>query len=139
MPDRLGRSQPDADTDVITRAAAVPALAALAVIHVVDLPGMPGPDRLAGFRYLGIIAVAVVAGAAMAAGPHRLARAAASELAAAMAGYVLPRACPAASSATTAMSATGAARWASLRSAHSSRPPVPASGDPETTTSRISR
>jgi hypothetical protein len=42
MPDRLGRSQPDADTDVITRAAAVPALAALAVIHV-DLPGMPGP------------------------------------------------------------------------------------------------
>jgi hypothetical protein len=37
MPDRLGRSQPDADTDVITRAAAVPALAALAVIHV-DLP-----------------------------------------------------------------------------------------------------
>ena len=38
MPDRLGRSQPDADTDVITRAAAVPALA---VIHV-DLPGMPG-------------------------------------------------------------------------------------------------
>ena len=43
MPDRLGRSQPDADTDVITRAAAVPALAALAVIHVVDLPGMAGP------------------------------------------------------------------------------------------------
>jgi hypothetical protein len=42
MPDRLGRSQPGADTDVITRAAAVPALAALAVIHV-DLPGMPGP------------------------------------------------------------------------------------------------
>ena len=48
MPDRLGRLQPDADTDVITRAAAVPELAALAVIHVVDLPGMPGPDRLAG-------------------------------------------------------------------------------------------
>jgi len=95
MPDRLGRSQPDADTDVITRAAAVPALAALAVIHVVDLPGMPGPDRLAGFGYLGIIAVAIVAGAAMAAGPHRLARAAASGLAAAaMAGYVLPRALP---------------------------------------------
>ena len=40
MPDRLGRSQPDADTDVITRAAAVPALAE---IHVVDLPGMPAP------------------------------------------------------------------------------------------------
>jgi hypothetical protein len=73
----------------------VPALAALAVIHVVDLPGMPGPDRLAGFRYLGIIAVAIVAGAAMVAGPHRLARAAASGLAAAaMAGYVLPRALP---------------------------------------------
>jgi hypothetical protein len=93
MPDRLGRSQPGADTDVITRAAAVPALAALAVIHV-DLPGM-GPDRLAGFRHPGIVAVAIVAGAAMAAGPHRLARAAASGLAAAaMAGYVLPRALP---------------------------------------------
>src|SRR6476646_4005190 len=92
MPGRLGRSQPDADADVITRAAAVPALAALAVIHVVDLPGMPGPDRLAGFGYLGIVAVAIVAGAAMIAGPHRLARAAASGLAAAaMAGCVLPR------------------------------------------------
>jgi hypothetical protein len=51
--------------------------------------------RLAGFGYLGIIAVAIVAGAAMVAGPHRLARAAASGLAAAaMAGYVLPRALP---------------------------------------------
>jgi hypothetical protein len=53
---------------VITRAAAVPALAALAVIHVVDLPVCLGPDRLAGFRCLGIIAVAIVAGAAMVAG-----------------------------------------------------------------------
>jgi hypothetical protein len=64
--------------------------------------------------------------AAMVAGPHRLARAAASGLAAAaMAGYVLPGPCPGASSATTPMSATGAARWTSRRSAHSSRPPVP--------------
>jgi hypothetical protein len=76
---------------VITRAAAVPALA---VIHV-DLPGVPGPGPLAGFGYLGIVAVAIAAGAAMADGPHRLARAAASGLAAAaMAGYVLPRALP---------------------------------------------
>src|ERR1700739_3092381 len=43
VPNRLGRYQPGAATDVITRAAAVPALAALAVIHVVDLPGMAGP------------------------------------------------------------------------------------------------
>ena len=41
---------------MITRATAVPALAALAVIHVVDLPGTLGPDRLVGIGYLGIIA-----------------------------------------------------------------------------------
>src|ERR1700740_1283753 len=92
MPDRLGRSQPDADTDVIPRAAAVPALAALAVIHVVDLPGMPGPGPgWPGSGTPAMIAVAIVAGAAMIAGPHRLARATASgPAAAAMAGYVLP-------------------------------------------------
>jgi hypothetical protein len=81
--------------------------------------------RLAGFGYLGIIAVAIVAGAAMVAGPHRLARAAASGLAAAaMAGYVLPRALP-----------------AGHRGAQRTRPgrQSPASGEPETTTSRISR
>jgi hypothetical protein len=50
MLDRIGRSQsaPDTSTDMITRATAVPALAALAVIHVVDLPGTLGPDRLVG-------------------------------------------------------------------------------------------
>jgi hypothetical protein len=40
-------------------------------------------------------------------------------------GMCCPGPSPGAFSATTAMSATGAARWASLRSAHSSRPPVP--------------
>jgi hypothetical protein len=111
---------------VNTRAAAVPALAALAVIHVVDLPGMPGPDRLAGFRYLGIIAVAIVADAAMVAGPHRLARAAASGLAAAaMAGYVLPRALPGGFLGDHGDVGNWRCPLASRRSAHSSRPPVP--------------
>jgi hypothetical protein len=113
MLDRLGRSQPAPDADVITRAVAVPALAALAVIHVVDLPGTLGPDRLVGIGYLGIIA-----GGAMIARSHWLAWAGAGGLAvAAMAGYVLTRSLAGVSSATTAMSATGAARWASRRSA----------------------
>jgi hypothetical protein len=91
--DRLSTSQPAPDTDVITRAVAAPALAALAVIHVVDLPGTLGPDRLVGIGYLGIIAVAIIAGGAMIARSHWLAWAAAGGLAvAAMAGYVLTRA-----------------------------------------------
>ena len=95
MLDRLGRSQPAADTDVITRAVAAPALAALAVIHVVDLPGTLGPDRLVGIGYLGIIAAAIIAGGAMIARSHWLAWAAAGGLAAAaMAGYVLTRSLP---------------------------------------------
>ena len=92
MLDRLSRSQPAPDTDVITRATAVPALAALAVIHVVDLPGTLGPDRIVGIGYLGIIAVAITAGAAMIARSHWLVWAASGGLAAAaMTGYVLTR------------------------------------------------
>jgi hypothetical protein len=95
MLDRLGRSRPASDIDLITRASAVPTLAALAVIHVVDLPGTLGPDRLVGIGYLGIIAAAIVAGAAMIAHSHWLAWAAAGGLAAvAMAGYVLTRSLP---------------------------------------------
>lgn len=95
MLDRLGRSQPAPDTDMITRAVAAPALAALAVIHIVDLPGTLGPDRLVGIGYLGIIAAAIVAGAAMIARSHWLAWAAAGGLAAAaMTGYVLTRSLP---------------------------------------------
>jgi hypothetical protein len=97
MLDRIGRTQsaPDTSTDMITRATAVPALAALAVIHVVDLPGTLGPDRLVGIGYLGIIAVAIMAGGAMIARSHWLTWAAAGGLAAAaMTGYVLTRALP---------------------------------------------
>jgi hypothetical protein len=81
MLDRLGRSQPAPDADVITRAVAVPALAALAVIHVVDLPGTLGPDRLVGIGYLGIIAGAIIAGGATIARSHWLAWAGAGGLA----------------------------------------------------------
>ena len=78
MFDGLGRSQPAPDTDMIMRATAVPALAALAVIHVVDLPGTLGPDRLVGIGYLGIIVVGIMAGGAMIARSHWLAWAAAA-------------------------------------------------------------
>jgi hypothetical protein len=95
MLDRLGRPQPAPDTDIITRAVAAPALAALAVIHIVDLPGTLGPDRLVGIGYLAIIAAAIVAGAAMITRSHWLAWAAAGGLAAAaMTGYVLTRSLP---------------------------------------------
>ena len=118
MLDRLSRVQPASDIDMITRAAAVPALAALAVIHVVDLPGTLGPDRLVGIGYLGIIAVAIMAGGVMIARSHWLAWAAAGGMAAAaMTGYLLTRSLPGGSSVITAMSATGGARWASRRSA----------------------
>jgi hypothetical protein len=91
----LGRAQPGPETDVITRAVAVPALAALAVIHVVDLPGTLGPDRLVGIGYLAIIAVAILAGGAMIAWSGWLVWAAAGTLAAAaMGGYLLTRALP---------------------------------------------
>ena len=91
----LGRTQLAPDADVITRAVAVPSLAALAVIHVVDLPGTLGPDRLVGIGYLGIIAAAILAGGAMIARSGWLAWAAAGGLAvAAMTGYLLTRALP---------------------------------------------
>jgi hypothetical protein len=77
MLDRLGRPQPAPDTDMIMRATAVPALAALAVIHVLDLPGTLGPEPLVGIGYFGIIAVAIMAGGAMIARSHWLAWAAA--------------------------------------------------------------
>jgi len=83
------------DADVVMRAVAAPALAALAVIHVVDLPGTLGPDRLVGIGYLAIIAAAILAGAAVIARRGWLAWAAAGGLAAAaMGGYVLTRALP---------------------------------------------
>src|SRR5579859_3033334 len=95
MPADLDAVQPCPDTDVITRAAVVPALAALAVIHVVDLPGTLGPDRLIGIGYLGIITAAILAGGAMIARSSWLAWAVSGALAsAAMAGYVLTRAVP---------------------------------------------
>jgi len=99
---------------MIMRATAVPALAALAVIHVLDLPGTLAPEPLVGIGYFAIIAAAIMAGGAMIARSHWLAWAAAGGLGvAAMAGYVLTRALPGVSSTTTAMWATGAARWAS--------------------------
>ena len=95
MFDDLGPARPAPDTDVITRAVAVPTLAALAVIHVVDLPGTLGPDRLVGIGYLGIIAVAILAGGALIARSGWLAWAAAGGLAvAAMTGYLLTRSLP---------------------------------------------
>ena len=91
----LGRTQLAPDADVITRAVAVPSLAALAVIHVVDLPGTLGPDRLVGIGYLGIIAAAILVGGAMIVRTGWLAWAAAGGLAvAAMTGYLLTRALP---------------------------------------------
>jgi len=73
----------------------VPALAALAVIHVVDLPGTLGPDRLVGIGYLGIIAVAILAGGAMIVRSGWLTWAIAGGLAAAaMTGYLLTRSLP---------------------------------------------
>jgi hypothetical protein len=95
MLDRLGRSQPAPDTDMILRAAAVPALATLAVIHVLDLPGTLGPEPLVGIGYFAIIAAAIMAAGAMIARSHWLAWAGAGGLAvAAMAGYVLTRSLP---------------------------------------------
>ena len=91
----IGPARPAPDTDMIMRAAAVPALAALAVIHVVDLPGTLGPDRLVGIGYLGIIATAILAGGALIARSGWLTWAAAGGLAAAaMTGYLLTRSLP---------------------------------------------
>jgi len=115
---RLGQPQPAQGADVVARAVGALALAALAVIHVVDLPPTLGPTPLVGIGYLGIIAAAVLVGGVMIARPHWLAWAAAGAVAvSAMGGYVLTRALPGDSSAITAMPVTGAARWASPRSA----------------------
>ena len=89
----LGQSRPVQDSDVVARAVAGVALAALAVIHIVDLPGTLGPTPLVGIGYFGIIAVATLAGAVMIVRSHWLAWAVAGRLAvAAMGGYVLTRA-----------------------------------------------
>ena len=88
----LGPSRSTRDADVVARAVAVVALAALAVIHVVDLPGTLGPTPLIGIGYFGIIGVAVLAGAVMTIHSHWLAWTVAGGLAAAaMGGYVLTR------------------------------------------------
>jgi hypothetical protein len=92
---RLSPAQPAPGADVIARAVAALALAALAVIHVVDLPGTLGPTPLVGVGYLGIIVAAVVTGGVMIARSHWLAWAAAGGVAAsAMGGYLLTRAVP---------------------------------------------
>jgi len=59
----LGESRATQESDVVARAVAAMALAALAVIHVVDLPGTLGPTPLVGIGYIGIVAVATLAGA----------------------------------------------------------------------------
>jgi hypothetical protein len=88
----LGQSQPAQDADVVARTVAAVALAALAVIHVVDLPGTLDTIPLVGIGYFGIIAVAMLAGAAMVVRSHWLAWAVAGGLAVtAMGGYVLTR------------------------------------------------
>jgi hypothetical protein len=88
----LGPSRSAPDADVVARAVAAVALAALAVIHVVDLPGTLGPTPLVGIGYFGIIALAMLAGAVMIVRSHWLAWTVAAGLAAAaMGGYVLTR------------------------------------------------
>jgi hypothetical protein len=92
---RLGPAQPAQGADVIARAVAALALAALAVIHVVDLPGTLGPTPLVGIGYLGIIAAAVVTAGVLITRSHWLAWAAVGLVAAsAMGGYVLTRTVP---------------------------------------------
>ena len=89
----LGQSRPAQDGDVVARAVAAVALAALAVIHTVDLPNTLGPTPLVGIGYFGIIAVAMLAGAVMVVRSHWLAWTVSGGLAvAAMGGYVLTRA-----------------------------------------------
>ena len=110
---RLGPLQPAQSADVIARTMGALALITLAVIHVVDLPGTLGPTPLVGIGYLGIIVAALGVGGVLIARSHWLVWAAGGAVAVmAMGGYVLTRALPEDSWATTAMSATGAARWA---------------------------
>ena len=114
----LGQSRPAQDADVVARTVAAVALAALAVIHIVDLPGTLETIPLVGIGYFGIIVVATLAGAAMIIRSDWLTWAVGGGLAAtAMGGYVLTRSLSGDSSVIAATSATGAARWASPRSA----------------------
>jgi hypothetical protein len=88
----LGESRATQESDVVARAVAAIALAALAVIHVVDLPGTLGPTPLVGIGYFGIVAVATLVGAVIVVRSHWLVWAVAGGLAvAAMGGYVLTR------------------------------------------------
>jgi len=66
----LGESRATQESDVVARAVAAMALAALAVIHVVDLPGTLGPTPLVGIGYFGIVAVATLAGAVIVVRSH---------------------------------------------------------------------
>src|SRR5260370_41235806 len=92
MFDRMTQSPPAQGADVIARAVAALALAALAVIHVVALPATLGPIPLVGLGYLGIIAAAVLVGGVMITRSHWLVWVAAGGLAvSAMGGYVLTR------------------------------------------------
>src|SRR5260370_41696213 len=92
---RMTHSPPAEGADVIARAVAALALAALAVIHVVDLPATLGPTPLVGAGYLGIIAAAVLTGGVMITRSHWLVWAAAGGLAvSALGGSALTRALP---------------------------------------------
>jgi hypothetical protein len=92
---RLGLAPPAQGADVIARAVAAVALAALAMIHVIDLPATLGPTPLVGIGYFGIIAAAVGVGGVMVTRSHWLVWAAAGAVAvSAMGGYVLTRALP---------------------------------------------
>src|SRR5258708_35409752 len=72
MFDRMTQSPPAQGADVIARAVAALALAALAVIHVVDLPATLGPTPLVGAGDLGIIAAAGLTGGGMITPAHWL-------------------------------------------------------------------
>src|SRR5260370_42565974 len=62
---RLGQSQPAQGADVIARAMAALALAALAVIHVGGPPATPAPERLGGRATFGSIPPAGLARSAL--------------------------------------------------------------------------
>src|SRR5258708_20503994 len=92
MFDRMTQSPPAQGADVIARAVAALALAALAVIHVVDLPATLGPTPLVGAGDLGIIAAAVLTGGVMITPSHWLGSAAPRGLApSALGAYLLSR------------------------------------------------
>src|SRR5271165_4162937 len=91
----LGQPRAAQDSDVVARAVAAVALAALAVIHIVDLPSTLGPTPLIGIGYFEIIAVATLVAAVIVIRSHWLAWTVAGGLAvAALGGYVLTRSLP---------------------------------------------